>query len=170
MWQQSLSHHGARGPGERGRGFTLIELMIAVAIVALLASVALPTFFDSLRKSRRTEAFNAITQVQQAQERWRSNNASYADNLTSPPSDPTTPGLGLPATTASSYYAVALSGAGPTGYTVSAIAVAGSFQARDAACLKLAARVDRGQITYAGCESCSLEAADFSTSNACWKR
>ena len=163
-----MTHPRAHRPGSRG--FTLIELMIALAVVALLASVALPSFLDSLSKSRRTEAFNAITQVQQAQERWRSNNASYTDNLSSPTSDPTTPGLGLPATTASGYYTVALSGAGPTGYTVSAVAVSGSFQARDTACLKLAARVSGGQITYAGCESCSLEASDFSNANPCWKR
>ena len=159
-----------RADRQRSLGFTLIELIIALAIVALLASVALPSFLDALSKSRRTEAFNAITQVQQAQERWRSNNASYADNLSSPPSDPSTPGLGLPATTASGYYTVALSGTRPTSYPVSAVAVSGSFQARDTACLKLAARVSGGQISYAGCQSCSLEASDFSNANACWKR
>lgn len=154
----------------RAPGFTLIELMIAVAIVALLAAVALPSFFDSLRKSRRTEAYTAISAVQQAQERWRSNRAEYAGNLTASPSDPTTPGLGLPATTPKGYYSIALSGNTATGYTVSAVAVSTSSQAQDTACLKLAARVAGGQITYAGCQSCSLADTDFSESNACWSR
>ncbi|MBK7458565.1 MAG: prepilin-type N-terminal cleavage/methylation domain-containing protein [Betaproteobacteria bacterium] len=56
---------------ETASGFTLVELMIAVVIVALLASIALPSFMDSIRKSRRSEAFAALSAVQQAQERWR---------------------------------------------------------------------------------------------------
>jgi len=45
------------------------------------ASMALPTFMDSIRKSRRTDAFNAIANVQQLQERWRSNRNAYAASL-----------------------------------------------------------------------------------------
>ncbi|MBL0296210.1 MAG: prepilin-type N-terminal cleavage/methylation domain-containing protein [Betaproteobacteria bacterium] len=63
---------------ETASGFTLVELMIAVVIVALLASIALPSFMDSIRKSRRSEAFAALSAVQQAQERWRGNHGSYA--------------------------------------------------------------------------------------------
>lgn len=40
----------------RARGFTLIELMIVVAIVAILAAVAYPAYRDSISKSRRAEA------------------------------------------------------------------------------------------------------------------
>lgn len=40
----------------RARGFTLIELMIVVAIVAILAAVAYPSYRDSISKSRRAEA------------------------------------------------------------------------------------------------------------------
>ena len=70
----------ATGAPEATRGFTLIELMIAVAVVSILVAVALPTFNDAIRKGRRSEAFAALSQVQQAQERWRSNNANYASN------------------------------------------------------------------------------------------
>ena len=69
------------------RGFTLIEAMIVVAVVAILAAVALPSFMDSIRKGRRSDAFAAISQVQQAQERWRANHASYADQLSTAPPD-----------------------------------------------------------------------------------
>ena len=42
--------------GAAGRGFTLIELMIAVAIVAVLVAVAMPSYSEHVRKGRRAEA------------------------------------------------------------------------------------------------------------------
>lgn len=165
---QNRGMHPIRHPRiGRDGGFTLIELMIAVAIVAILAAVALPSFFDSLRKSRRSEAFNAIAAVQQAQERWRGGHTAYNTNLTASPADG---GLGLSALTPKGLYAIAIEDATADGYTVSAIAVAGTSQASDKPCLKLAARIRRAQVLYAGCQSCSLADADFSESNACWAR
>jgi type IV pilus assembly protein PilE len=151
----------------RSAGFTLIELMIAVAIVALLAAVTLPSFLDSLRKSKRTEAFSAISAVQQAQERWRSNRPTYSDNLTAAvDADP--PGLGLSSSTSGGLYTISLSGVGPAGYTVSAVAVAGKSQVNDGDCARLAARVEGGRITYAGCASC--DSFTFTETHACWRR
>ena len=56
-------------------GFTIVELTIALVVVGVLASIALPSFMDAIRKSRRSDAFAALSAVQQAQERWRGNNA-----------------------------------------------------------------------------------------------
>jgi type IV pilus assembly protein PilE len=137
-------------------------MMIVVVVLALLAAVALPSFLDSLRKSRRTEAFTALSAVQQAQERWRSNNATYSVNLTN---------LGLLALATGGLYTVALSGTSATGYTVSAVAVVGRSQAADTACSTLAVRVTGAQITYAGCNGCSLLVpANFAATNVCWSR
>ncbi len=61
----------------RERGFTLIELMIAVVIVAILLSVAVPAYQDSIRKGRRTDARNALMAAQLVQEKYRGNNATY---------------------------------------------------------------------------------------------
>ncbi len=149
------------------RGFTLIELMIAVAIVVVLGAVALPSFLDSVRKSRRAEAFTAIAAVQQAQERHRSNNPTYSSNLNAlPTADP--PGLGQPSTTGGGYYTVALSGVSATGYTVSAVAVTGTSQTRDGNCARLAFRLTGGLATYASCASC--ETFTFAERDACWSR
>ncbi|MBK8106720.1 MAG: prepilin-type N-terminal cleavage/methylation domain-containing protein [Betaproteobacteria bacterium] len=149
---------------EAASGFTLVELMIAVVIVALLASIALPSFMDSIRKSRRSEAFAALSAVQQAQERWRSNGSSYAESLTNA-ANGTPPGLGMAsATTAKGYYTLSLSGAGASGYTVTATAVAGTSQASDGNCKVLAAQVQGGNLSYGS----GAAAAAFPDANRCW--
>jgi len=53
----------------KNKGFTLIELMIVVVIVAILASVAFPAYQDSVRKSRRAEAKMFLLEVAQILER-----------------------------------------------------------------------------------------------------
>ena len=95
--------------------------MIIVAVIGILAAVALPSFLDSVRKGRRAEAVAALTQVQQAQERWRANNGSYADNdkLTVAAAEAA---WASSATTSSGYYGVALSDVTASGYTVTATA------------------------------------------------
>ena len=45
------------------RGFTLVEVMIALVVVAVLAMIAVPAYQDSIRKSRRSEAFTALAEA-----------------------------------------------------------------------------------------------------------
>jgi type IV pilus assembly protein PilE len=148
-------------------GFTLVEVMIAVVIIGLLAAIAIPAFTDSVRKSRRADAFSALSAVQQAQERWRGNNASYASALantatgTNPPN-----GLGMSATSSSGYYGIAISGAGATGYTVTATSVSGTSQAADGDCKVLAARMNGGNLEFGS----GATAATFPDANRCWAR
>lgn len=59
------------------RGFTLIELMITVAIVAILASIAYPSYLDSVLKGRRAEGRTAALNLLQQQERYYTQTGSY---------------------------------------------------------------------------------------------
>lgn len=61
----------------RAQGFTLLELMIVVAVVAILAAVAYPSYRDSVLKGRRAEARTALAELLQQQERFMTQNNTY---------------------------------------------------------------------------------------------
>jgi prepilin-type N-terminal cleavage/methylation domain-containing protein len=63
------------------RGMTLVELLIVVAIVAVLASVALPSWNSQVQKARRADARNTLMFVQVEQEKYRADNGSYASDM-----------------------------------------------------------------------------------------
>ena len=67
------------GSGSRSRfqGFTLIELMIVVAVVAVLAAIALPSYQDAIRKGRRGQAKADLVEIAQLYERFRTVNNTY---------------------------------------------------------------------------------------------
>ena len=59
------------------KGFTLIEVMIVVAIIGILAAVAYPSYVDSIRKGKRAEARAALMNLLQQQERYFTQNNTY---------------------------------------------------------------------------------------------
>lgn len=61
----------------RLRGFTLIEVLVVLAVVAILAGIAYPSYQDSVRRSKRAEAHSALMQLMQQQERYYSQHNTY---------------------------------------------------------------------------------------------
>ncbi len=62
-------------------GFSLLELLTALSIVAILASISAPSYSGFIARSRRSDAMSALLQLQLAQLRWRAGNATYAAGL-----------------------------------------------------------------------------------------
>jgi len=62
-------------------GFTLIELMIVIAIVGILAGVAYPSYTAYVSEARRTDAMNNLLRFQVQQETYRASNIEYAPNF-----------------------------------------------------------------------------------------
>ena len=77
-----------------GRGFTLIELMIVIAVIAILSAVALPAYTDYLRRGQLPEAFTNLTDLRVKMEQYYQDNRAYgntggtvcANTATNPPS------------------------------------------------------------------------------------
>lgn len=111
------------GRGKIG-GVTLIELMIVIVVVGILATIAYPSYLNSVRKSRRADGIAALTNVQLAQEKLRASCPYYGQNLGGANNvcgaDAAASTLKVPATSPDGHYAITVTGASVTDYTATA--------------------------------------------------
>jgi type IV pilus assembly protein PilE len=129
-----MTHSEILAPTLRGRrfsrGVTLIELMTVVAILAIVASIAIPSYRRYLIRSQRSEAKIALLQFQTAEEKFYMQNNAFTDKIgTAPPA-----GLGVLTTTETGKYAITVAVTGGVTYIATAAPAAGGGQADDKEC------------------------------------
>ncbi|PHS30716.1 MAG: hypothetical protein COA95_08405 [Methylophaga sp.] len=73
---------------KRNKGFTLVELMIVVAIIAILAAIAYPSYQGAIRDARRGVAEADLVELAGFMERYYTTNSKYTDTAGAPPALP----------------------------------------------------------------------------------
>jgi type IV pilus assembly protein PilE len=131
------------------QGFTLVELMIVVAIIAILTMVALPSYESYILKTQRADAYNALADIALRQQHYAMDNRGYG---TVAQLSLSTTGCGSNAVSADGNYCISITSAGAS-YTLTAIPQGG--QADDTHCANLL-------LTDTGVKTSSTGATD------CW--
>jgi type IV pilus assembly protein PilE len=116
------------------RGFSLIELLVTLAIVALLAALSLPSYQHVLLRAQRTDAQLALLRIQHRQEAFFANHLRYSSDITG--NDPT--GLAMSPRSEQGHYLLELrTSSDGLRYTAMASVDPAGRQARDLPCAHL---------------------------------
>lgn len=137
-------------------GLTLIELMVALSIAAVLGAIAYPSYLDYLRRGRRADGQAALMAVEAAQASWRVSHPGYATTLGST-------GLDLPASSGDGHYTIAITQADATSYSATATPV--GPQAADSACSPLRLDMNLQSDRDAGRPGQAIKRPE-----ACWRK
>lgn len=145
------------------RGFSLLDVVAALAIVALLACIALPSYRAQLMRANRAAARAALMALAAEQEKFYVECHAYATSLDgSATSTCGTSTLGFPASAGDGSYRLTITGADASGWTAVAEVVPGSPQEDDRRCRSL-------QIDEVGARTATDASGDASGAE-CWSR
>jgi type IV pilus assembly protein PilE len=112
------------------KGFTVIELMIVIAVIGILAAIAIPAYKQYVVKSNRRAAQSFMSQIAQTEQQYLVDSRQYAPDL--PTLQTATQQVATPQGV-SAYYTVTLALQGTNGYLITATPIAGGRQASDGA-------------------------------------
>ncbi|MFC0084000.1 type IV pilin protein [Dyella flava] len=143
----------------RPYGFSLIELMIVVAIVAILSAIAMNSYAKYMQSSRRSDAYAALSQAQGMMERCYALTFNYKNVATSSSNC-----TDISTTSQEGYYSISIGPAAATTstYTLTATPVAGSAQAADTTCASIS--IDNAN------NKTALSSGGANESTTCWQQ
>jgi type IV pilus assembly protein PilE len=137
------------------RGFSLLELLVALAIVAVLTAIAVPSYAEYIARSKRFEARAGLLEAAHWMERWRTERGRYDDAASANQPPPDFPWRQIPP-------------GGVPNYTVSVVATAATY--------RITATATRGMATDV-CASLSIDetgqrtfTGDRASAEVCWNR
>ena len=140
-------------------GFSLIEVMIAVAIVAILASVAYPSYVEQIAKGKRNECRSGALQVMQQQERYF---GQYNTYVTATATD-TAPKVKNFSGDNAANSACTIASRACTDKTI-----AQCVEVQSTVAYKEPKKIDYLYVTSEGIRGCSVEGTRTTTEKACW--
>ena len=126
-------------------GMTMLELLIVVAIIGILATIALPSWNQQVMKTRRSDAVNSLLDMQLLQGRYFAENGAYGSLAQ----------IGGSSTSNDEYYSLAISGVTSAAFLGTATAT--GSQADDTDCAKFCINQDGPDHLSSGCAT-----------SACW--
>lgn len=136
----------------RRTGWTLIETLVVLLLIGLLMSIAWPSYRQHVRKAHRSEAIQALSQLQVAQERFRSRHPRYAAQLDE---------LSVAALTPSRRYRLQVLRSSASGFVLEALAI--QEQTSDHECQRFRLALDAGLLQRE-----ALDGVGSDRTSLCW--